>query len=77
MLLRIVVIALISLSAGTSAQEVPLDKCRRWQDRIDHYSLLRKRGGRAKQMENWRQSRATYEEKFRDNKCHRYGKQLN
>jgi hypothetical protein len=53
-----------------------LDTCKRWHERIEHYTRLRRGGGSAVQMERWRRARDGYEEKFRAARCHRWGRQL-
>ena len=53
-----------------------MSQCQQWKDQIDDYSLLRKKGGRVAQMEEWKQARAKYEEKFRDRDCRKYGKKI-
>lgn len=53
-----------------------LDSCKRWHERIEHYTRLRRGGGSAVQMERWRRARAGYEEKFLAARCHRWGRQL-
>ncbi len=69
-------ILLLAISAHTAAQDVELWQCQQWQDKIDHYSYLRKKGGTARQMESWKQARKPYKDKFQDNKCLKYGKKL-
>ena len=56
--------------------EADLATCQRWHDRIEHYTRLRRAGGTSMQMERWRQARKSYEEKFRDARCHRWGRKL-
>jgi hypothetical protein len=53
-----------------------LDSCKRWHERIEHYTRLRRGGGSAVQMERWRRARDGYEEKFLAARCHRWGRQL-
>ena len=53
-----------------------LETCQRWHQRIAHYTRLRRAGGSSMQMERWRQARKRYEEKFRDARCHRWGRRL-
>ncbi|MHA7816033.1 MAG: hypothetical protein ACX93N_06120 [Pseudohaliea sp.] len=56
--------------------EADLATCKRWHQRIERYTRLRRGGGSAVQMERWRQARAAYEAKFRAARCHRWGRQL-
>ena len=54
MLKPVAAILLITCIAYTSAQDATLAGCQRWQDKIDYYSELRKKGGTARKMESWK-----------------------
>jgi hypothetical protein len=47
------------------------------KDQIDYYTELRKKGGSAGVMEQWKQQREELKEKFRDMKCRQtYGSKI-
>lgn len=76
-MLKIFIPALVFfVSVQVTAQDASLPQCQGWQNKIDYYSNLRKKGGRAQQMESWKQARAVYEDKFQTNKCRKYGKKI-
>ncbi len=54
----------------------PLTRCQQIQKQINYYSDLRKRGGSAEQMEQWKQQREKYKEDFDRGNCKQWGKQL-
>jgi hypothetical protein len=62
-----------SLAGPAGAQKADLETCRKIQAQIDHYTDLRRRGGRASEMERWKQKRSEYEEQFREYACHKHG----
>ena len=64
---------LVSLAPGAFAQDERLERCQYLHSRIDHYTKLRRGGGSAQTMENWRK---VYEEEFRELRCYKYGKKL-
>ena len=62
-------------SAATS-QTATLENCQYWQERINYYTKLRRSGGTAIQMERWKQRRSDFENLYRTNRCHKFGKDL-
>jgi len=78
-ILAALVLALTGLTPARTLALQPmadLDSCKRWHERIEHYTRLRRGGGSAVQMERWRRARDGYEEKFLAARCHRWGRQL-
>ncbi len=78
-ILTALALAAAALSAANTAALqalADLDSCKRWHERIEHYTRLRRGGGSAVQMERWRRARDGYEEKFLAARCHRWGRQL-
>ncbi len=65
-----------AIATHSTAQEVSLSDCQEWQNQIDYYSALRKKGGSVQQMEFWKQARREYEEKFDKNGCRKYGREV-
>jgi hypothetical protein len=59
-----------------SAQEASLSECQSWQDNIEHYAYLRKKGGRSSEMDEWRRLKREYEDKFYDFGCREYGRKI-
>jgi len=68
--------ALSGAPAVALEAEADLATCKRWHQRIEHYTRLRRGGGSAVQMERWRRARDEYEEKFLAARCHRWGRPL-
>ena len=74
--LTFAVAGLTAARAGALEAQADLETCQCWHQRIEHYTRLRRAGGSSAQMERWRQARNTYEAKFRDARCHRWGRKL-
>jgi len=75
------ILVLLIILVATQADAAPqkdhdLERCIYLNSKIEHYTRLRRGGGAAGRMERWRQSRARYEEEFRDRRCHRFGRKL-
>ena len=60
------------LAPVANAQDIPLERCKHLQQRIDYYTKLRRNGGSASQMESWKKARSRHEQEFRDGDCYRY-----
>ena len=59
-----------------SAQTVSLAQCKALHDRIDHYTVLRRKGGSASAMAGWKKQLRRYEADFRRFDCLHYGSEL-
>ncbi|WP_299585950.1 hypothetical protein [uncultured Microbulbifer sp.] len=69
---------LIVFSTATAlAQSATLKKCQSWNDKIESYQEKRKEGGSGKEMDRWKRKIRQHRDKFRKNKCNRYGRKLN
>lgn len=64
----------LALSFEAHAKPEPLEQCKSMRARIERYDSLRRHGGTPAQMEQWRNSRVSEEEKFRTARCKKYGK---
>ena len=78
---RLIIVSLFFLlltvfATSASAQDLPLEECQKIQDKIYYYNDLRKKGGSAERMEEWKREREIYKDKFRDNHCRKYGKKI-
>jgi hypothetical protein len=68
------VLAVSSLYSAIVLSQTPdVEECKRLKARIDQYTELRKTGGTAAEMEQWKRARAEYEEQFRSIGCHKLG----
>ncbi|MDZ7784230.1 MAG: hypothetical protein U5K56_15265 [Halioglobus sp.] len=78
--LTTVTVTLLALSALTTAPavagEASLEECRALKERIDHYTSLRRMGGSASQMNEWKKQRRRAEKQFRDKGCNDYRREL-
>ena len=63
-------------STQTQAEDLSLERCQDLQNRIEEYDRLRKKGGKARQMEQWKQEREKLKDEFRDGNCRQWGKQI-
>ena len=57
---------------GATNNTKALQRCVYLDDKIDHYTQLRRRGGSNTQMASWRKSRSRYEEEFRSARCRQF-----
>ena len=69
-------IAILFLTSPLHAQELSLSECQSIKDDISRYDRLRKKGGSARQMEKWKQSRQELKSRFSKFHCKKYGKKL-
>lgn len=67
---------LLAVPVHTMAQDASLQQCQKWHSQIERYTDLRRAGGKAQQMEGWKRQRKVYEDKFKDARCRRHGKQV-
>ena len=76
----VIVAAALLLVAGTAqqapAQEASLRKCQALKSKVEQYIALRRKGGKASQMERWKRQRRESEEAFRRLDCSRYDSEL-
>lgn len=78
-LLRAIAASLMAcalLADVAAGQQLPLADCQRLKNDIDRYTRLRQEGGPAADMETWKRARRAAEERFRENRCKKYRKQL-
>lgn len=61
---------------SVNAAQGTVEYCQKVSDKIRYYSSLRKLGGSAKKMENWKQQRKKYKEKFTNRNCKQWKDQL-
>ena len=58
------------------AQDASLEQCQALKDRIERYTALRRKGGSASKMEGWKKQLRRAEEKFREQGCRAYRREL-
>lgn len=61
---------------AASSRAATLEECQSMKDRVDHYTVLRRKGGSAGKMEGWKKQLRKAEAKFREEGCHRYLRKL-
>ena len=69
----LIVLICVHCSGIAFAQTMPIEECKRIQERIEHYNDLRRKGGSSSQMDSWRASRKKWEDKFREGECKKHG----
>jgi len=71
-------LVLLSVSASTQVQsgEARLQECRKLDERINHYTSLRRKGGAAGAMESWKKQLRKHEARFRALDCSDYRREL-
>jgi hypothetical protein len=67
---------LTSHAPPTNASQGTLEYCQKISDKIHYYTSLRKMGGSPKTMENWKQQRKNYKEKFINRNCKKFKDKL-
>jgi len=73
----------LGLSIGFVSQhsiaksQATLRQCQYIQDKIEYYTDLRRSGGSARTMENWKRKRNYYEDKFGNQNCKKWNGKLN
>ena len=77
-LTRAVAVLLLALFLATpvSAQTSTLAKCQTIKDRIERYTGLRRKGGSASQMQQWKEQLRASEEQFRCMDCKDHRRKL-
>ncbi len=68
--------ALIAIAVPARAQTASLVQCKELRDRIEHYTVLRRKGGSASAMAGWKKQLRRYETDFRHFDCLDYGSEL-
>ena len=58
------------------AAQGSLNYCQNMSDKIRYYTNLRRKGGSAKRMENWKNQRKNYQGKFNSRNCKKWRDQL-
>ena len=71
----VLALALINTPAAIG-QAASLEKCQSLKDRVDRYTVLRRKGGSAGKMEGWKKQLRKAEAKFREEGCHQYLRRL-
>lgn len=66
-----------TISKMTLAADGSLKQCQGYNKKIEYYTALRRNGGSAKSMENWKQKRNGYKERFSNRKCRKWGREIN
>ncbi|WOJ98094.1 hypothetical protein R0137_05835 [Congregibacter brevis] len=57
---------------GAAINSKALQRCVYIDDKIEHYTRLRRKGGSNAQMASWRKSRSRYEDEFRSARCRQF-----
>ncbi|MEE9355381.1 MAG: hypothetical protein V3U75_07300 [Methylococcaceae bacterium] len=71
-----VILSLFMFSQLVYSQDGTLQLCQSLKSNIVSYEKLRKKGGSARRMESWRQSKKNFRKKFDDNGCKKWRKKL-
>ncbi len=71
-----VLLLTILITTPVAAQTVTLAKCQAIKDRIERYTGLRRRGGSAGQMQQWKEQLRASEEQFRRMECKDHRRKL-
>ena len=73
--LAVVLLALF-LTAPVAAKPANLEKCQVIKDRIERYTGLRRKGGSAGQMQQWKEQLRANEDEFRRMNCKDHRRKL-
>ncbi|WP_444894427.1 hypothetical protein ACJJIE_09560 [Microbulbifer sp. TRSA001] len=75
--LTIILIAALTAAIPAAAQQdASFKKCKKWQQKIEHFREERKDGGSGEQMEKWKDKIRKLREKFKDYNCDQYKRHL-
>ncbi len=66
----------LTLAAPVFAQVGSLQTCRALDNKIERYQDLRRKGGKASQMDKWRRQLRQSESRFRELECDAHGNEL-
>jgi hypothetical protein len=67
--LAAVMLLALFLTAPVAAKPASLEKCQAINDRIERYTVLRRKGGSAGQMQQWKEQLRASEDQFRRMDC--------
>jgi outer membrane lipoprotein-sorting protein len=75
---RVVAIVLLALflTAPVAAKPATLEQCQGIKDRIERYTGLRRKGGSAGQMQQWKEQLRANEDQFRRMDCKDHRRKL-
>lgn len=75
---RAVAILLLALmtAAPTLAETATIAKCQTLKDRIERYTSMRRKGGSASQMQQWKEQIRASEQQFRRLECKDHRRKL-
>jgi hypothetical protein len=73
--MTVLLLALL-ITTPADAQKSTLAKCHTVKDRIERYTGLRRRGGSAGQMQQWKEQLRASEEQFRRMECKDHRRKL-
>ena len=75
---RIVTISLLAILVAmpAAAETTALAKCQAVKDRIERYTSLRRKGGSASRMQQWKEQLRASEEQFRRLECKDHRRKL-
>jgi hypothetical protein len=71
-----VVLLALFLTAPVAAKPAALEKCQAIKDRIERYTGLRRKGGSAGQMQQWKEQLRANEDQFRRMDCKNHRRKL-
>ena len=71
-----VLLLALLITTPVAAQTASLAKCQTIKDRIERYTGLRRRGGSANQMQQWKEQMRASEEQFRRIDCKDHRRKL-
>jgi hypothetical protein len=76
--MRLVTVVLLALflNAPLAAKPATLEKCQAIKDRIERHTGLRRKGGSAGQMQQWKEQLRANEDQFRRMDCKDYRRKL-
>jgi hypothetical protein len=64
------IVCFLMISSYANANDAALiKKCRYYNNKIEHYTNLKRSGGSASQMNHWQKLRNEYKDKYSDNNC--------
>ena len=74
--LAAVVLLALFLTTPVAAKPASLEKCQAIKDRIERYTGLRRKGGSAGQMQQWKEQMRASEDQFRRTDCKGHRRKL-
>ncbi|WP_445362088.1 hypothetical protein ACJJIQ_12825 [Microbulbifer sp. ANSA003] len=67
---------LLSTNPAHAQEDASFKKCKKWQQKIEHFREERKDGGSGEQMEKWKDKIRKLREKFKEYNCDQYKRHL-